>query len=403
MRITPINNYTNRQGRSFSRMSFEQRAELRKRYIADIPRWRYPLVGYFMSILAILAASLAILLTQHLLGRLSFPSNFLILAVLFIAIFWGVGPAIFCVLFGVAVLNYYFISPLGQSSLVSWQEAVQLLPLIIAGFTVAIITAQRERARLNAHAAEQELKVYSSELETINQKLEDADQTKDRFLSIASHELKTPITTIRGQAQLLLRRLSKQKEISPEMENVRVTLEKINDQTGRLTLLVEELLEVSGIRAGKLELHKQECDLKDICRSVVEDQHLLTGRPIELEMPSTAVRVEVDRDRLAQVIVNLVSNAVKYSPEGGPVEVCTRQCDHKAIIEVHDHGKGIAKDQQTRIFETFYRTPDAEASAKKGLGLGLAISKDIVERHHGRIWCESEPGQGSTFFVELPI
>lgn len=180
-------------------------------------------------------------------------------------------------------------------------------------------------------------------------------------------------------------------------------MEKINGQTSRLTALVDELLNVAHIRAGKLELHKQEYDLVDICREVVEDERLLTGRTITIEILSTPVKAPVDRDRIVQVLVNLVSNAVKYSSEEMSVQVSVWRGDGMAVIQVRDQGKGIAKDQQKHIFEMFYRTPDAQSSSKPGLGVGLALSKDIVERHNGRIWYESEPGKGSTFVVELPL
>jgi signal transduction histidine kinase len=268
---------------------------------------------------------------------------------------------------------------------------------------VAIITAQREQARLNSLAAEWELQTYASHLEEVNRKLEDANRVKDRFMSIASHELKTPITTIRGQAQLTLRRLAKQKELSPELSEIQTSLEKINEQTSRLTSLIDDLLDMSSIRAGKIELRKKKFDLRTLTQGVVDDLRLMTGRPISLQLPETPVNVNVDADRFSQVIVNLVNNAVKYSPDSKPVEVSISQQEKTALLQVRDRGKGIAKDQQDRIFDTFYRTPDAESSSKRGLGLGLSISKEIVERHGGRIWVESTSGKGSTFFVEVPL
>jgi signal transduction histidine kinase len=335
------------------------------------------------------------------LGILHFSGSFLILAVLFTALLWGAGPAIFAIVLSTLLLDYYFITPIGQLFVRTWTDASQLLPFFISGFTIALITAQRERARLKALSTEQELQAYADELEMANKKLEDANETKDRFLSIASHELKTPITTIRGLAQLTIRRLAKQRD--SEMEEIGATLNKINDQTQRLTTLINDLMDVSSIRAGKVELHKRKCDLNDVCREVVEDQRLLSGRVITLDEPSEPVKLQVDDGRLAQVFVNLIGNAVKYSPEASPVEIGISKQNHSAFVRVRDHGKGIPRDQQERIFETFYRAPDAQTSSKRGLGLGLAISKDIVERHEGRIWCESEPGQGSTFFVELPL
>ncbi|MBV9259094.1 MAG: sensor histidine kinase, partial [Ktedonobacteraceae bacterium] len=137
--------------------------------------------------------------------------------------------------------------------------------------------------------------------------------------------------------------------------------------------------------------------------TVVEDQRLLSGRAITLGMPEKVVRMQADCERLEQVFTNLISNAIKYSPEGSPVEVVLSMQDARVLIQIKDSGQGIPKDQQEHIFETFYRTPDAQTSSKRGLGLGLAISKNIVERHNGRIWCESEPERGSMFFVELPV
>jgi signal transduction histidine kinase len=340
---------------------------------------------------------------QKLLGYPYLPHPLLVMAVLFTALFWGVGPALFTVMLSTLALDYYTLPPTGRLDIITRDGILQLLPFIVTGLVIALIVAQRERAMLDAIAAEQELQAYALELEEVNQKLKDANQMKDSFLSIASHELKTPITSIRGQAQLMLRRLSKQQEPSPEMAAVSTTLEKINVQTDRLTSLINDLMDVSSIRTGKLALRKQQCDIRELCRQVVDDQRLLTDRTIQLDLPPEPIEMQVDCDRLSQVLVNLVSNAIKYSPEKSAVEVCVRRVGNKVIIKVRDHGRGIAKNQIKHIFDAFYRTPEAEKSSQRGLGLGLAISKDIVERHNGRIWCESEPNKGSTFCVELPI
>jgi signal transduction histidine kinase len=371
-----------------------------------MPGWRRPIIGYLVSILLVALAMFATSMLKYALGEFYFPAAFPILVVLFVAIVWGVGPSLLALFLSAFLIDYSLVPSNDLFDIQRWMDGTQLAPFLVSGLTIAVITAQRERERLKTLAAEQELQAYADDLETINQKLEDADQMKDRFLSIASHELKTPITTIRGQAQLAQRRLSKQKpfpdELTPDLEGVQLSLTRINDQTVRLTSLIDELLDISSIRNGKVELRKRKCDLRDICKEVVDDQRLLTGRTIQLEMPPDPVNLSIDRDRMSQVLVNLVSNAVKYSPENKPIEVCVHQDQEGTRIQVKDHGKGIRKDQQKHIFETFYRTPDAQASSKQGLGLGLAISKEIIERHAGEIWCESQPGEGSTFFVALP-
>jgi signal transduction histidine kinase len=405
MRSTQSEVLFDRRGRRIRRMTFEQRIELRKRYAAETPGWRRPLFGYIISVPLVAVAIWSTLMLRIVMkGYFAFPGSVASLSVLFVALFWGVGPSLFAIILNTVLLGYFFIPVADdQVSFVLDQRMVQLLPFVVTGLIIALITAQRERERLKTLAAEQELQNYAMELEEANQKLEDANQTKDRFMSIASHELKTPITTIRGQAQLALRRLAKQQEPSTDLESVSTSLERINEQTGRLTSLIDELMDVSSIRAGKAQLHKRKHDLSAISREVAEDQHMLTGRAILIDIPPNPIKAQVDGDRISQVLVNLISNAVKYSPERSPVEVTINQDDAQATIMVRDHGKGISKEQHERIFETFYRTPDAQSSSKQGLGLGLAISKEIVERHNGRIWVESAPDQGSIFFVELPL
>ncbi|WP_201369399.1 sensor histidine kinase [Ktedonobacter robiniae] len=401
---TQKDTYIDHQGRRIRRMTFEQRAELRRNFTASLPLWRHPLIGYLLSILLVSLLGWG----QQALdgwiggGGIYFAGSLLLLPVLFIATFWGTMPSLFTVLLGALYIDYFFIGYNQSISWQHWEDGLRILPFFISGITIAIITSQRERARWQTLIAEQELKEYAAELEVSNQKLEDANQTKDRFLSIASHELKTPITTIRGQAQLALRRLAKQ-DGEMNVSDMHTALERINEQTMRLTTLIEELLDVSSLRTGKMALNKSKLNINELCQQVVDDQNLLTGRHIELKLSPKEVMVSVDRDRIEQVLINLVGNAVKYSPEGSVVQVCVERKWRKALIHVRDHGKGIAPDQLEKVFDTFYRTPDAEASTKKGLGLGLSISKEIIERHEGRIWCESQPGQGSEFFVELPL
>src|SRR5947209_3496854 len=228
-------------------------------------------------------------------------------------------------------------------------------------------------------------------------------QIKDHFLVMASHELKTPMTTILGQAQLMLRRLEKMPELSTDLLIVRAGLESINDQTHRLNTMVDDLLDLYSIRAGKLQLHLVPSDLVNMCRDVVTELSLLTGRTIELVTPLEAITLQADSDRLHQVIVNLVGNAIKYSSADTPVKILVDQRHDLGIIEVTDNGIGIPEDQQTRIFEPFYRSPDVQTTSTSGMGLGLSICKDIIERHGGRISCRSRVGKGSTFIIELPL
>jgi len=392
-----------RKGRPLALMRLQRSAEMRKRYIAQIPRWRHPLVGYLFTLPFVgLAISLALLEKNHIYDFYFSGAPFF-LAIVLVALFWGTGPALFSVLLSTLTLDYFYLPPFGRFTITSWPGMLQILPFFLAGIIIAIISGQRETARRNALFAEQTLHDHAAELEQANTELEQIDQMKDQFLSMASHELKTPITTIRGQAQIMLRRLSKQKEMTRDLSDVRTALEKINEQTDRLNALVDDLLDLSSIRAGKIPLRFSRFDLREVCRAVVEDQRLLGDRTIDLEVQDTPLMLKADSDRLSQVVTNLVNNAVKYSPNETTVQVRVYQRDKTTMIEVHDAGRGIPKEEQKRIFETFYRSPDEHTAKQSGWGLGLAICKDIVERHGGCIWCESRPGEGSTFFVELPL
>ena len=392
-----------RQGQPVVLMRLQQGAEMRRQYFAHIPRWRQPVIGYLLTFPIVALATAFTLLMKYLLPGFYFPGATMLTAIVLVALLWGIGPALLSVFLSTFSLDYFYITPAFQFSMKSWDGLIQILPFFLIGILVAIISGQREAARRRALFAEQALKERADELERANQELHESNEVKDQFISMASHELKTPITTIRGQAQVMLRRLSKKKEIPQEFVDVRTALERIDAQTYRLSSLVDDLLDLGSIRAGKIELRPGQCDLREVCRSAVDEQQLLTERLIDVELPADPVMLEGDSERLGQVVTNLVSNAIKYSPDESHVKVSVVKQENTARLAVQDYGQGISKEQQDRVFETFYRAPDAESSEKRGWGLGLAICKDIVERHGGRIWCESCKGEGSTFYVELPL
>ncbi|MGA7731370.1 MAG: PAS domain S-box protein [Chloroflexia bacterium] len=227
------------------------------------------------------------------------------------------------------------------------------------------------------------------------------DRQKDALLALASHELKTPITTIKGYSQLALR------AAGPEgNEKLRRTLITIDEQANRLTRLINEMLEVSRIQSDTLPLHHEQFDLCALVQHTVESltptAHDFT---IELDVSATACPVFADRGRIEQVVTNLVQNAIKYSGDSRLVEVCvSREEDGSAVrVSVRDYGVGIPTDQQSQVFMRFFRARNVSATSASGLGLGLYISHEIVTRHGGRIWLESEEGRGSTFHFTLPL
>jgi signal transduction histidine kinase len=386
-------------------------------FLDKLQTWRQPLVGY-ICVFPLLAVTL--FLTQvirNLVHDFTFPTSVWVLAVVTVALVWGVGPTLLMIVMGLFALDLFFVGPRYTLTMISWPNIIQLLPFAVAGLGVALITSQLELSRRQARMAEQHLQKYADALEETNQRLGEANQrleetnrqleranrVKDRFLSITSHELKTPVTAILGQSQLLQRRVTKRQQPVIEVANVMTTLESIDKQTWRLSNLIDELLDVSRIQSGNMPLNKQITNITEICRAVVDDQRLVTGRDIRLSMPPEPVELLIDGERLTQIMTNLISNAAKYSAPPDPIEVTIRQERRHVLLQVRDYGHGMTQDQLAHIFEMFYRTPEAQSSEAQGLGLGLAIVKHLVEQHDGVIGCESEEGKGSIFFVELPL
>lgn len=238
--------------------------------------------------------------------------------------------------------------------------------------------------------------------------LQELDELKSQFLSIASHELRTPITAVSGFAELALRtvraRLERAAGAEPDADLDRLArqLAIIQDRSAKLGRLVRELLDVSRIQSGRLEFDLAPVDLAELAGVVVE-QHEMTSPARRYEVIADGPTVVVgDRDHLEQVIANLVDNAVKYSPEGSTVRIRLSSAGGEARLAVEDQGIGVSPDQLARIFDLFVRSSEAEARRTPGLGLGLYIARGIVERHRGRIWAESAPGSGTRVHVALP-
>nr|WP_248544575.1 PAS domain S-box protein [Myxococcus fulvus] len=224
-----------------------------------------------------------------------------------------------------------------------------------------------------------------------------ASEAKDAFLAAASHELRTPLAAAKGHAHLALLKLGGETEAGPGK-----SLKIINRQIDRMAKLVEDLLDISRLQAGRLSLELERFDFSQLVHETRDRMAVLSqGHEIQVETPEHLEGIW-DRGRLDQVLTNLLSNAIRYSPEGGAVLVrLTGEGSEGVHLSVKDSGVGIPKDKQALIFERFGR---AHGSKYGGLGLGLTISQGIVEQHGGRIWVESPgvPGQGSTFNVWLP-
>ena len=225
---------------------------------------------------------------------------------------------------------------------------------------------------------------------------------KDEFVSVVSHELRTPVTSIKGFLELVM------EESDQFTDEQRGFLEAVERNTVRLQRLVDDLLDISRLEAGRLAVNRTSFDLREaIDRMVAEMRVDIETKEMDVSMTGVAMATPVwaDRDRIVQVLANLLSNAIKYSPPQTAIEIgITVPASGGAYVQVdvRDQGPGISPDDIKNLFQKFYRADSSSTRSTTGAGLGLAISRALVELHGGKIWVESEVGKGSTFSFTLP-
>jgi PAS domain S-box-containing protein len=223
------------------------------------------------------------------------------------------------------------------------------------------------------------------------------EKRRDEFVSTASHELKTPITSQKAFGELLERMIDKNGDTK-----YKPYIQKINKQTEKLTKLVEDLLELSRLQAGRLKLDTQLFEFDDLVEEIVDNMQLTTHHTI-IQKGEIKRKILGDRERLGQVLMNLLSNAIKYSPKAKKVIISSATEENTIIVSIQDFGIGIAKEYHKRIFERFFRVTGPEEKTYPGMGIGLHVCQEIIARHGGKIWVESKKGKGSTFSFSLPF
>lgn len=264
--------------------------------------------------------------------------------------------------------------------------------------------AEAEVYRLNSQLQQRveertrELKQKADALEVANVQLQKLDQIKSEFVSLVSHEFRAPLTNMRGALELMEDRCVTNSSVCNRMLRI------VNAEVNRLGRLVEDVLNVSRIEAGELKLTCIEVDVIQVVNQVVDE---FTARNVSRKlhyMPGSIRPIlRADPDRLHQVIANLIDNAVKYSPENSEVTVSIELNGDKGIFSVSDNGPGIPIEEQPRLFQKFYRLDSGDDKETYGYGLGLYLSRRLIEGMNGRIWVESSLGHGATFRFALPL
>lgn len=357
--------------------------------------WHQSFVGYLIGLLLVLLAALV----NHLLKLPHFIWTPFCLVAVIVGFVWGVGPALFTMTIGFFVFSIFIVPQYGLFALSLWNDFTLLIPFVFAQIVIAFLAAQHQVQYKHTLIATEEVRAYAQKLEAANQQLERANRLKDHFLIRAAHEFRTPLTTILGEAQLALRRQNKG-EGTPLV--CKKHFEKILARAVALHALVEEVIHLSSFRSGGGQLRLSACDFSDLCREAVEDQRAFSRRTILFTCPPTSLILQADCERLSQVVINIIRNAIQYSPEHTVINVTLSVEPSSVLLQVQNEGPVFTQEQQEQLFEPFYRTPSAEAMYREGWGLGLTICKEIIERHGGRIWVTSSEAQGIMCSVQLP-
>ena len=224
------------------------------------------------------------------------------------------------------------------------------------------------------------------------------DQRKNDFISMVSHELKTPLASMIGYIQMLNSRAAKSED-----DFAVGILDKANKQSKKMNALINGFLDMKRVETGKIPINKEIFDMAELLIESEEESMATMSSHTVVFAPVERTMVEADRDKIGQVITNLISNSVKYSPAGSTISVACVNIDNMARVSVKDQGMGISQVNQSQLFDRFYRVESEEKGNVSGFGIGLYICDEIIRRHHGKIWVESELGKGSTFHFTIPI
>jgi signal transduction histidine kinase len=302
------------------------------------------------------------------------PYFFYILSIFLSTYIGGLGPGLLSLLLSVIFIQYLFLSP--PRSFFDYDHLFALTAFILEGSIIIYLVTRQRRL--------------------LFQKIE-LDQQKDDFISASSHELNTPLTSMKIYLDLMQSEVGKNNHHQYEEP-----LSMVVNQTERLIRLVGSLLDITRLKAQKALFRFDTVDLEQCVR--------LTAKSVAATAPLHKIyieghltkKVQGDEDRLGQVISNLLTNAIKYSPRGGDIFIRLTEKKNEVMISVQDSGIGIEKSKHKKIFERFYRVAEDSESTFSGLGIGLYLAAEIVKKHKGKIWVESEKGKGATFHVILP-
>lgn len=326
------------------------------------------------------------LLVTYVVAWLSLPSfvfeHLVVLLVIAVAIPWGLGPAVVAAVVSVLADNLLLREPIGRPAISGYRDVIDLALFATVAVVVSGLMRRAHTARRVAQEAAQRERRAHDQL--------------DHLIATIAHDLSTPLSVLRNTVALAR---------SPRGAHIewQLLIERLDMASARATSLLRMLSDARALHVDGLEMTLATHDLAAVVRPIVTMMDRTSERhPLVLSLPDYPVMIHADAERIGCVVQNLISNAIKYSPAGGPVEVSVEVASASAVLRVRDHGIGILPDALPHIFTRAYRGPGVEAYAP-GCGLGLSIAAEVVQRHHGSIEASPAEGRGTVFRVRLPL
>ncbi|MGI8495486.1 MAG: sensor histidine kinase [Pyrinomonadaceae bacterium] len=321
-----------------------------------------------------------------------------LLFVLFIATLFGSKPALVASFAAMLCLNYFFLPPIGTLTIAAPENWIALFAFLVVAITTGQLSAKAKRRAEEAerlYAELQEAFEKASEAEAAKQ----SEKLKSALLDAVTHDLRTPLTSIKASVTMLIEEQKNSIHVTLEPQGRAELLEIINEESDRLNDFVESMVEIAKIEAGEFNLRKTPIEVEEIVSAALYRAERLTiNHQIKLDIQKNLPKISVDAKAIAEVIYNLLDNAVKYSPPQSTITIFAKQIEGFLEMVVEDEGEGVSADERAKIFQKFYRAN----KSKKGFGMGLAIVRGIIESHGGKIWVEN--GKiGSRFVFEIPI
>lgn len=369
-------------------------------------------LGYLAALLGTAAVTALLVPFRELINSTPIALAYLLL-VLFIALFWGSGPALVASVVAVLCFNFFFLPPLYTLDIAHPENWIALFAFFTTALAVGQLSAREKRRAEEAKRGEREIERLYQELQTAFERasqaeaLKQSERLKSALLDAVTHDLRTPLTSIKASITTLIDE-AHAAEFALDKESRLEMLQVIDEESDRLNRFISGLIDLARIDAGELQLRRQWGAIDEIISTALaRAQPLTQGHEVELRVEEDLPSVRVDERAVSEVVYTLIDNASKYSPRGTKITITAGVTNGMIEMAVEDQGRGVPAELRERVFDKFFRaTRDGDVTTRQpcGTGMGLAIAKGIVEAHDGKIWIESATdGHGTRVVFILPV